>query len=439
MDRREEYEKLFEAPFDFSEYIESQLRNIEDLDERRFAKAVLEGCLIKGIERTELMYNVLERRLYEELECKDKNFAIYTTVVPRDAYDPIGDFLYPVCPEDLPPDSYDTQVFVETLGQGKPVRMAPVFLQACRADCEKALQRTFQGVLLLSDGAELPGSFRLKPDGRYMDCVKSLYDLYCNNGITWTTVNTSYFSKCFSLELVLLQKELNGQEKIIGFQVDFLDLTQHVNYNFLPLWNVQQVLVESADFMMPCIDSVGWEHKVSVIEMGIENEYLIAVTGAIRDFRREKEDIIILTDEQKLPPVTVCKIARPKDKLPLGYIHPLLSNSKRDSFTRRYTEHYQKSILTRAELLRRIHELDFVRFLEFKEVQFIQDEKYCSVNYSMNPFIDNEIVDKTSKKILLFTFREIEKGYFLNEDILSFLISQLQLSFDEYRCEGVLV
>lgn len=436
--KRPEYERLFEAPFDFGEYIETRLRGIDDLAERRFAKTILADCLLKGIQQAETRYEQLERRIYDEFECKDSKFVIYTTIIPREVYDPIGDFLYPICLEDLQPDQYDTDVFVEQLRKGELVYMSRVFAECAHDLCGGLSERRFQGNLLLDGGRELGGTFLLRPDSRYIQNIRLFYELYCNNGITWTTINSSYLEKCFSLELEKLEQPLSAQDKVSSFSVDFGELSGVMGYNYLPMWNVEKFSVDSADFMIPCVDSVGWEHKVSVVEPGIQNEYLIYVTDAIRSFRREKDDIIILTDGQKMPELTVYKIAQPNGKLPAGYDRPLLNNGKKDCFTRRYTEHCNKSLLTRAELLRRIHELDFEQFLEFQGVEFVESDRFISQAYSMNPFVNDEIVDKKSKRILIFTFSEIEKGGYLNRDILSFLISQLQLSFNEYRCEGVL-
>lgn len=435
---RPDYERLFEAPFDFAAYIETRLRDISNLEERRFAKTILEDCLLKGIQQTETKYERLERRIYDEFECKDSKFVIYTTIIPREVYDPIGDFLYPICPEDLPPDQYDTGVFLEKLENKDSVWVSRVFAECGHDLCKELPKRRFQGKLLLDDGRELGGTFLLCPDSRYIESIRLFYELYCNNGITWTTINSAYLEKCFSLELERLEHPLAAQDKVVGFSLEFGELSDVLHYNFLPLWNVEKLSVDSADFMVPCVDSVGWEHKVSVVELGVQNEYLIYVTDAIRSFRREKNDIIILTDGQKMPELTVYKIAQPNGKLPAGYDRPLLNNSKKDCFTRRYTAHCNKSLLTRVELLRRIHELDFEQFLEFQGVEFVEADHFISQAYSMNPFVNDEIVDKKSKRILLFTFRKLEENGYLNGDILSFLISQLQLSFNEYRCEGVL-
>ncbi len=52
-----------EYPFDFERYIEERLREIDDLDERRFAKKVLLDGLGRGIRCMEAKYKQLEQRI----------------------------------------------------------------------------------------------------------------------------------------------------------------------------------------------------------------------------------------------------------------------------------------------------------------------------------------------------------------------------------------
>lgn len=59
---------LMEYPFDFGRFIEERIREIDDLDERRFAKKILAEGIGKVIQETEEKYSRLERRIYEELK-----------------------------------------------------------------------------------------------------------------------------------------------------------------------------------------------------------------------------------------------------------------------------------------------------------------------------------------------------------------------------------
>ena len=62
---------VLDYPFDFERYIEKRLREIEDLDERKFAKEVLLEGLGKVIRCTEQKYKELERRVWDEIRIVD--------------------------------------------------------------------------------------------------------------------------------------------------------------------------------------------------------------------------------------------------------------------------------------------------------------------------------------------------------------------------------
>ena len=59
--------------------------------------------------------------------------------------------------------------------------------------------------------------------------------------------------------------------------------------------------------------------------------------------------------------------------------------------------------------------------------------------YSMNDFILDEIREDEYEKRLVLLFRKKSALTFLLRDIMSFLVSEVQLMYGEYRCEGRLV
>lgn len=79
---------ILEYPFDFERYMEERLREIDDLDERQFAKKLLIEGLGKVISCTEEKYRQLERRVYEELEIADNQYESVMTIINRSHYDP---------------------------------------------------------------------------------------------------------------------------------------------------------------------------------------------------------------------------------------------------------------------------------------------------------------------------------------------------------------
>lgn len=59
--------------------------------------------------------------------------------------------------------------------------------------------------------------------------------------------------------------------------------------------------------------------------------------------------------------------------------------------------------------------------------------------YSVDDFILDELRTGKNQQILLVDFRAKQPDFYLNRDIMSFLISILQMYFLEYKCYGRLV
>lgn len=60
-------------------------------------------------------------------------------------------------------------------------------------------------------------------------------------------------------------------------------------------------------------------------------------------------------------------------------------------------------------------------------------------NYNMDAFIQDEIRTGSSRQVLLLDFSVKDADCYLNEDIMSFLVTQVQKIFPEYHCVGRLI
>lgn len=81
---------------------------------------------------------------------------------------------------------------------------------------------------------------------------------------------------------------------------------------------------------------------------------------------------------------------------------------------------------------------EYVSYEEFE----ISDRKggvEFSETYSMNSFILDEIREDEYKKRLVLLFRKKNTQDFLLRDVVSFLVSEVQLMYGEYMCEGKLL
>ena len=54
----------------------------------------------------------------------------------------------------------------------------------------------------------------------------------------------------------------------------------------------------------------------------------------------------------------------------------------------------------------------------------------------MNWFVRDELFPVESRKVLLLKFRAKNPGFYLNDSMVWFVVSQIQMEISEYRCAG---
>ena len=163
---------VLDYPFDFERYIEKRLREIEDLDERKFAKEVLLEGLGKVIRCTEQKYKELERRVRDEIRIGDNRYETVMTIVKRDVYDPANGTLYPVDAMDL---EKNRTMGIQEEGE---VYGGTVYLELSESGMEGFVpEKIFPGTVRTETG-EAETLFHIRPAKRYRQAVEGLYHIF---------------------------------------------------------------------------------------------------------------------------------------------------------------------------------------------------------------------------------------------------------------------
>lgn len=424
---------ILEYPFDFQRYMEERLREIDDLDERKFVKKLLLEGLGKVIQGTEAKYQKLERRVYEELEIAHNQYEVVLTVVRKNHYDPTNGTLFPVTEDDL-----DEKGLRETWSDGNRCWLGSVFLEA-----SDSRQREFE------NKKEYPGTvnqgeegrsalFEILPAKRYRDVMERLYQVFQDNHIPWDTVNTGYLDKFYD---IFIHGE--GTEPVpdsLGeVSIDFGEYQEHIRYGRIPLWNMEWVKFDSADFMLPCINGIYYEHEFSLEDKEEKDGYLIQTNEDILEIRHERKKIVLKSLKETFEDWKVLHFVQKETVRSLDYDALLLTNRKRDSFIRRYGENSRVQLMTKTDLFRRIMETDIRDYIEVAGYEICHNGRDFPHTEGMNWFVRDELFPMESRKVLLLKFKEQQPGHYLNDSMVRFVVSQMQLEISEYRCVGVMV
>lgn len=433
------HERLFDYPFDFQDYVERSLREFEDEDERKFAKAILQDGLLKIIKANEAKYQQLENRVASEIENESGKYVIRTTVVKREDYDPIHKTLFPI----LESDRYFLKITKnetwENLKEHLPLVTADVFIEASDRICLDLAEREapFAGKLI-TDHGEISALFQLRPSERHRAEIKAMYERFHLNHVPWTTVNTAYLDKFFEVLLVEVEGEIPDEARVKGIDVAYGDAREFVREDMMPLWNVRKVTFDGSDFPMPCIDGVNYEHEFPMREFGIFNGFLIESNTEIVDIRFEVSKIVVVTPRETFNQWEAFCIVSETPSRSLGYIHPIVSNERKNSFIKNYMDKNAVGLQTKADLIRRLHEIDIEDYIHYDSHEIVEALALPSQPDNMNWFIQDELLDPGSRRILLLKFRAREPGNYLNDAMVRFAVSTVQADFSEYRLAGCL-
>ncbi|WP_027624800.1 hypothetical protein [Clostridium lundense] len=430
--------------------IYEKLNNIENLEERLIFKKILSGLFTSLEEYTENRFNELEERVFNEVEDIKGKYNVFCTIAKREDLDPTNEFLYPILQEDVEENIYDISEILESLKEKQPISMFKIFLKCDYLMVKDILdnKKTFKGIIE-TNKKTYEAYFSLKENREYIKKTNDLYKMFINNNIPWTTINNPYIYKMANVVLMKCEEDIGTDEEINKISIDFEEYDKYVQYSMVPLWNIKEVSLKSLGFPMPCDDKVNYEHMVSIEKEGKNHGYLVNYEGVnIQYIRFMKDSLVICSSEEEGKKWSVYKVISKNDLSIDIYDYELMSNEADSSFIGKLSLNNKCNVKTMAELERVISSFKVYKYLEFKHLELKEKEEdkfNCkneiknSETYSMNEFIIDEIRDGHIRKILILYFKAKDTNYYLNRDILSFLISEIQLFYPEYHCEGRLI
>ncbi len=480
MEQREDdnLSAVLEYPLDMERYIQRRLREIDDLDERRFAKTVLLEGLGKLVRCMEAKYEALEHRVYEEIEVKANHYETVITIIEKKDYDPLNDTLFPVCPEDLKEGYCEASNInkISEQSQGKdfsaeknaaggyltqePPRAKEVYAGTIFLEADETTAERFRKKGIFHGGAV----FHVRPAQRYRDQLERLYHTFQDNHLPWETIHTGFLDKFFDVfmecspqgeanisppeppktaQVQTAQFPMGRLEKERAeagrFRPDYGEFAPFVRYGMMPLWNIEEADFDSVDFMMPCIDGIYYEHEFTIEDSCGEDGYLIRSNEDILEIRHEDGKIIMKSPKEIFEGWQALHMVQKETVRSLNYTAPLLTNHKKGSFLGKFSGKTQIQLLTKTDLFRRIMELDTAEYIEVTGYEICDNVRDYPMREGMNWFVRDELFPIESRKVLLLKFIEKKPGHYLNDSMVRFAVSQIQLEISEYRCVGIIL
>ena len=414
--------------FDIKKYVKDRLSEIKEEDEYIFAKSVLYDGLYRMSEVFEERYKSLYKKVYDELESKEESYEIAILLLSKNENTFLRMF-FPISDLDVIEDK-EADIKEECMEDKNSIKT--VYLNATDSVCKAFLQENIR-VSFTNNKEKHTLLVQPKKALRYRKEVGKLYETFSYNGLRWNTLNTAYLDRFFDIDLSGLPQNARDVEVDYGKYADMIE-------ELYPVWNIEKNVFKSSTFLSPSKDGLYYEREMIRQKDKEIILRLIQKTQGMVGIRQEEEKIIVKSYEESysdLEGYNIFDIRYTKEELPIG----LISNKRKEGMIGRLLNKAKEKIHTEAEIERIIEELDIGEYVSLKSCERLATNKAFLEEMKILPDMNNftnenfQLTDESPKLILRF-LRNSDSN--LCEAMVRYAISQLQISFDEYICIGVL-
>lgn len=421
--------------------IMDRLSKMEDLQQRRLLRNLMSGVFLNLVEYQEELNRQLERRVFEEVGEYDGKYDVFVSACSREEWDPLHEYLFPMIPEDTEAGKIDLRTVVSGLRGGEEVRICTLFLECKYAEIQQLLLsgRRFKGELVTSQ-SRYDVEFKLERNMAYIREIEKLYHVFLSNGLPWKTVNHPYAHKFVDAVLTEVDGELGEEEEALELTVHLEEYEPYKRADMIPLWNIQRLELKTGGFPVPAADRVNFEHVLPLRKTGVQHGYLVDVDDdSIRYVKRTPEELTVVSPLEKSDMWRVLMLVEPFESVVSRPGYALLSNRQKEDFIGSYRRRQGQIVRSRGEILRLVHSFAAAEALELTDVEIRPPGVSRAITYELNRFITDEVRVDNGKWRMCLKFGD--RGFtsrlaFMAEDVMSFLVSEVQLLFPEYRCEG---
>jgi hypothetical protein len=419
-----------------------RLNKIEDLKQRKLLKNIITGVFVNLQDYQENMYERIKKQVFDEVTDTEEKYNIYITLCEKEKFDPVNECFYPIIKDDLEDEMYDMKQIAKRLIAKENIKLFTIFMKCDYEEIKNIVMKkeTYKGEIITDKGKH-EIEIKLEQNKNYIHEIEKLYNIFQKNGITWATVNNPYANKFFDVVLIN-SEEMQANENVLSISFDLKEHEQYKQMDIVPLWNIEKISIRSGGFPVPAQDKINLEHIVALKNLGEQNGFLVDDSEDIVKYVIHLEESLnIVASEDRKSAWNLLKIIQPEHNRVLDEIFEcqVFSNKQKDNFINKYKKKHEVIIRTKGEINQIVNSFEVATDFQLKDIEIKDQIGEMQNTYDMNSFIVDEIRMGIEKKIMLLKF-EVKKSHdFINYDLISFLTSEVQMYFPEYKCEGVLV
>lgn len=278
-----------------------------------------------------------------------------------------------------------------------------------------------------------------KLDQRRVNCSFQDKEMTYAALVPWQTINAPYLYKIADVVITELPDGIAQDDSVKRIEINFEKFNQVICHDLIPIWNIQKLTLNSVGFPVPCEDHKNFEHSISIDEYGTQHVYLAEDNLEIQSISQREERLMIISEVSVAQKWDIYMIRNSEDSKIDRYTYPIMQNGRAENFSEKFQRRWNQSIKTRAELARFIKGFGLEWYVTYQDCKIIDQFDMKVETYSMNPFIEDEVRDTRAQKKLLLQFRAGEGDSWLQRDVASFLVTEVQRIYPEYECGGIIV
>ena len=420
-------------------------RENEIFEKEMLGKSLREMFFEMNVEMQERFQEIKDKFLEVKIAENSENENIFVETVlvkSEDAFKMDGVFV---------PVTDKVDIFSEDYGN---IYLENVYLNLDLRKINEVSEREFTGWVNI-DGNNYEIKVRFARDESYLDEIKKLHNSFELNGKSWKTLNMAHFMRCYKVELIeydfemerdVLEKIQNGDCEIT---YDFEEIQDKVLRNRELLWNIEKKKIISTIFVRPVKIDLSFEYTINFED----NEQILVSNHENKDilccYYSGKNKLNIISKKNtgdvwdifSIKPIEKCRkmleIFEKNSENQENYFH--FTNFKNESFIDKIQKK-NKNTRSRAFLEKYFLEYEFTKDeIVLKDINFRENAEGNLDIYDCNENLRNEFQrEYFDKKPKLNLFVEIKNFNEYSEDKVSFLISEIQNNYSEFECRGYL-
>ena len=420
-------------------------RENEIFEKEMLGKSLREMFFEMNVEMQERFQEIKDKFLEVKIaeNSENENIFVETVLVKSEDVFKMDGVFFPVT------DKVD--IFSKDYGN---IYLENVYLNLDLRKINEVSEREFTGWVNI-DGNNYEIKVRFAKDESYLDEIKKLHNSFELNGKSWKTLNMAHFMRCYKVELVEYDFEIERDvlEKIQSgdceITYDFEEIQDKVLRNRELLWNIEKKKIISTIFVRPVKIDLSFEYTINfedneqILVSNHENEDILCCyySGKNKLNIVSKKNTGDVWDIFSIKPIEKCKkmleIFEKNSEKQENYFH--FTNFKNESFIDKIQKK-NKNTRSRAFLEKYFLEYEFTKDeIVLKDINFKENAEENLDIYDCNENLRNEFQrEYFNKKPKLNLFVEIKNFNEYSEDKVSFLISEIQNNYSEFECRGYL-